>query len=410
MKFQTIIIGGGLSALVAGIKLQKAGQKVAIISSGQSALHFSSGSFELLNVADGKAVANPLEAIKGLPAAHPYSKIADVETLVQEVVPLMKEAGIALSGDAKANHYHLTPLGKVKAAWLTEAGFLTFPKANEFPYKKVALYNLAGFLDFYPQFLTLGLQSMGVDAKTYLLTAAKLETLRKSTTEMRAPNIARTMDEETINTLAKEINDTVGDAQVAILPAIFGARDSQALEQMRKLVKVPLYTVATVPISVPGMRMQQQLRSYFAKLGGTYMLGDSVNGGDIQGDKVKYITTVNHEDEHFYADNFILASGTFLSHGLVSNIDKVFEPVFGLDVEQNVAFQERANINMYEHQAFMGYGVVTDDKFHASRDGKTVSNLYACGSVLGGCNPLEEGCGGGVAILTALKVASLINA
>jgi glycerol-3-phosphate dehydrogenase subunit B len=409
MKFQTIIIGGGLSALVAGIKLQKAGQKVAIISSGQSTLHFSSGSFELLNVVDGKAVANPLEAIKGLPAEHPYSKIENVEALVEEVVPLMHEAGIELSGDAKANHYHLTPLGKVKPAWLTEAGFLTFPK-NEFPYKKVALYNLAGFLDFYPQFLTLGLQEMGVDAKTYLLTAPKFEKLRKSTTEMRAPNIARVMDEDTLNTLAKEINDTVGDAQVVIIPAIFGARDSQHLEQLRKLVKEPVYTVATVPISVPGMRMQQQLRSYFAKLGGTYMLGDSVNGGDIQGDKVKYITTVNHEDEHFYADNFILAAGTLLSHGLVSNIDKVFEPVFGLDVADNVAFQQRANINMYEHQAFMGYGVVTDDKFHASRDGKTISNLYACGSILGGCNPLEEGCGGGVAILTALKVASLINA
>jgi len=47
MKFQTIIIGGGLSGLIAGIKLLKAGRKVAIISSGQSALHFCSGSFEI---------------------------------------------------------------------------------------------------------------------------------------------------------------------------------------------------------------------------------------------------------------------------------------------------------------------------------------------------------------------------
>ena len=49
MNFDTIIIGGGLSGLTAGIELQKRGQKTLMISSGPSALHFFSGSFEFLN-------------------------------------------------------------------------------------------------------------------------------------------------------------------------------------------------------------------------------------------------------------------------------------------------------------------------------------------------------------------------
>ena len=46
MKFDTIIIGGGLAGLTAGISLQQAGIHTAIISSGQNALHFFSGIFE----------------------------------------------------------------------------------------------------------------------------------------------------------------------------------------------------------------------------------------------------------------------------------------------------------------------------------------------------------------------------
>ena len=58
MKYDTIIIGGGLSGLLAGVKLARSGSKVAIISSGQSALHFHSGSFGLLGHADGRAASS----------------------------------------------------------------------------------------------------------------------------------------------------------------------------------------------------------------------------------------------------------------------------------------------------------------------------------------------------------------
>ena len=48
MRYDAVIIGGGLAGLTAGISLQKAGKSTAIVSTGQNALYFFSGTFESL--------------------------------------------------------------------------------------------------------------------------------------------------------------------------------------------------------------------------------------------------------------------------------------------------------------------------------------------------------------------------
>lgn len=93
MKFDTIIIGGGLSGLTCGIALAKAGQNVAVVSAGQSNLHFSSGSLDLVGYKDGQEVKDPLEALGQMPETHPYHKISNPDILANQARKLLEEAG-----------------------------------------------------------------------------------------------------------------------------------------------------------------------------------------------------------------------------------------------------------------------------------------------------------------------------
>jgi glycerol-3-phosphate dehydrogenase subunit B len=151
------------------------------------------------------------------------------------------------------------------------------------------------------------------------------------------------------------------------------------------------------------------LKRYFQKQGGVYMLGDSVVSGNFEDGRLKSIHTLNHGDTEFEADNFILASGSFFSKGLVADQNKIMEPVFGLDVDAAADRGQWYDRNMFNQQPYMSFGVATDSDFRTSRNGSPVENLYAVGAILSGFNPIKEGCGAGVSILTALHVAEHIS-
>ena len=410
MKFDTIIIGGGLSGLTAGLALQKAGKKVAIVSMGQSTLHFNSGSFDLLGYdAEGKVVTNPVEAIAALPENHPYKKVADVAALADEAKALLEEAGVKISGNAKANHFRLTPMGAVKPAWLTIDDYVTLDEADKFPAKKVALVNIIGYLDFPTKFIANGLRKLGVEVDVKAFTLPELDKARKSPTEMRASNIAKVLgNEEIVARMAAEVNEQAAGYELALLPAVLGLADAQLAQQLKAAVKVPVKFVATLPPSVPGVRVQNLLRKKFIKAGGIYLTGDKAVNGVIEGDAVKCVETVNLEGDKLVADNYILAAGSFQSQGLQSNYTTVTEPLFGLDVDAAENRADWVKWNVFEAQPYMEFGVATDANLNVKKNGTVVKNCYAVGSILSGNNRVKLADGTGVSMLTALQAVKNI--
>lgn len=409
MKYDTIIIGGGLSGLVAGVALAEKKQKVAIVSLGQSALHFSSGSFGLLGNVAGKQIEKPLEAISSLPAVHPYSRLgaAKVKTLSEKVIPFFANAGITLKGDSAENSVRITPMGKCKSCWLTLDDFATAAELKK--YKKAVVISIQGFLDFYPDFLATGLKELGIEADIKQVTTPEIDRLRRSTAEMRATSIGRQLRGNAVVELAEAIRKAAAGADVVLMPAVVGFDSEEPVKELRRLVGTPLFSIATTPMSMAGTRMQMQLRRRFEALGGTYMLGDSVLSGKFRANgSVEYVDTANLTEDHLYADNFILASGGFFGHGIVAEPHHIYEPVFGFEVAIDGDRDKWFDRNFFATQPYMSFGLETDASFHPLKGGVAVKNLYAVGAALGGHNALKEESGAGVAILTALHVAELI--
>ena len=371
MKFDTVIIGGGLAGMVAGITLEKAGKKTAIISTGQNALHFFSGSFESLQEPE------------------------------QRIVDLFSEAGVRL-------HYspgvRLMPLGTFRESALALEDIDIFPSA-QFA-RKVLIVNFLGYHDFFSSFLADGLEKQGMSCRVRFLNLPEMEKLEQSPSEMRSVQIARTMD-RVWEKVVQEVRVLLKDEDTVVLPQVFGLQDMSVPGRIRQGIPASVVFAGTLPPSVPGLRTQILLKQRYQLLGGTYFMGDEVVRAHMHDGVVHSVATKNLDNHYIEGDHFILATGGYFSKGLVSNPFQVFEPVFGLDVEYNEDRNAWYNPAFKEDQPYMHFGVKADENLHALKDGQPVENLYVAGSVLGNNHP-EFGTAAGKAVRTALKAADEI--
>ena len=373
MRFDTVIIGGGLAGLTAGISLQEAGQIVAIVSAGQNAMHFFSGSFE---------EAGPVR---------------------ERVSALFAAAGVRTNA---IDGLQLMPMGKFQSVSLTLEDVTVFPE--EHIAEKALIVNFTGFHDFYCTFLAETLEKAGTACRIRVVRLPEMEHLRASPREMRSVNLARVMDEYWEKAVS-DIRILLGDEDLIILPQVFGLKDASVLDKIRTALPARVAFVGTMPPSVPGIRTQMLLKRRFEVLGGTFLMGDEVTSAALHEGVVSSITTRNLDTARLFADHFILASGGYFSKGLVATPTQVFEPLFGLDIDYPGERKDWYDADFFAAQPFMDFGVKTDASLHAVKDGEPVKNLFCIGSILGGTRKEDFGTAAGLAIRTAFAVVDTIK-
>ena len=105
----------------------------------------------------------------------------------------------------------------------------------------------------------------------------------------------------------------------------------------------------------------------------------------------------------------ILATGSYFSQGLIADPERVYEPIFNLDITYSRNREQWYSRDAFEAQPYQTFGVKTDKDFRGLQNGKPIENLYVSGAILEGFNAIKEGCGAGVSILSALYVADRIS-
>ena len=404
----TLIIGAGLSGLACGIALAKTGRRVTIVSAGPSTLQLNGGAMELLGCVDGQEVTSPIEAIARLPLDHPYQKIGaeHIATLALEAQQLLGDAGVTLTGNARQNHWRITPLGVLKPAWLSLRGMATATRPDRLPWQHATLLNLKGFVDFPIHFVAHNLSLLGCEVTVRDIEVESLGLPRRSASEMRAVNLARTIGVGSkLRHLAEAINRVCDGDEAVLLPAIVGMEDDYPVNLLRRWVTAPLHHLATMPPSVPGTRMAALLRHYFKMLGGKFLTAESVGHVKLADHHIAAVYTAKSPGIPITAQHYVLASGSLLSQGLVATRDAIVEPLMGLDVDAPACREQWSHYGLMGDQPFMRCGVLTDAALRPLKDGTAIDNLHAIGSILSGHNPLTMGDGHGVDLLTALSVA-----
>ena len=425
MKYDSIIIGGGLAGLVCGIKCCKQGLDCAIISAGLSALSFSSGSIDLLGRDDANQIVySPFEALPGFLAErpdHPYARIGP-ETIRESLEFFAGETaseGLKLYANGLHNHFHVTTLGTVKPTYFSQESVFSEEVKETFARNpKIAVLNFQGFRDFFPALAAANLPRHSLFKQAEIITGEiKLPPIESGKTiyELRSIDIGRLFEKGIhLDSIVSQIGELAQGAAFVGLPAVIGLKNLDIIKSLREMTGLLIYEIPTLPPSILGLRLDEALKSRFAALGGVFIAGDQVIGGEIQDGRLNHIHTQYYGKTRLEAQAFVLATGSFFSGGLISRFDQMSEPVFGLQMDCTKPRSSWSSKSFFhpDSHPFLEFGVKTDRNLNpVDRFGRTVENLFAAGAVLSNYNPIKEGTGGGAAIgagyAAALKITEL---
>ncbi|NWF92654.1 MAG: anaerobic glycerol-3-phosphate dehydrogenase subunit B [Syntrophaceae bacterium] len=401
MHFDLIVIGMGLSGLMAAKTASESGSKVLILGKGMGALCLFSNTIDLLEtLPKGMKLDEGLSQwIKDHPQ-HPYSKVGakiveEALTSFTSLFPL--PYSFVSAGDG--NSLLPTGAGTLRPTYLIPTTMVAGASVRE---QGGLIVGFKGFKDFYPDYAAtlLGCRS---------LTLPPFRTFHE---EITAAGLARSMEKESFREeIGREIRREMGNETRVGFPAVLGVRDPWGVKKgLEETIGAEVFEIPILPPSIPGMRIFNRFKEWLVQRGVTVLLGHSVSKAILRGRRCEGIRVSNPPLSSFYsADRYILSTGRFVGGGLVANEEKIYEPIFDLPVSQPRSREEWfrksffSNLSHPVHQA----GILTDSSLRPVDDKgeRVLENVWIAGSILAGHDSTNEKSREGVEIATGYMAA-----
>lgn len=420
-----LVVGAGLSGLMAAYTAAQAGLKVKIVNKGLGALHWSAGTVDVLGYTLETAqqeVTRPLEAVATLiqdDHNHPYSLLdgEQISSALEAFRDLVQELGLPYGGaiDGQENIFLPSPAGAARPTFLAPQAQLAGDLNRQEP---MFVVGFEGLQDFYPFLIAENLTKSGYQARATMLPLDLLTDRRDANTVQLAQGLD---DNARRSRLGKHLQKMVRSGERIGLPAVLGLyAHSEVLADLERICAVPVFEIPTLPPSVPGMRLFMALCDRLRRLGvrvETAMEIIRANKGAVQSGPARTVTwleskTTTRPIEH-RAVNYLLATGGLLGGGFNSDqYGRVWETILDLPLtvpqDRGEWFDSRF-LSPAGHPVYTG-GVRVDGNFQpVSADGEVYyENLWAAGHMLAGTDPILEHSLEGIAVVTGVAAGRAI--
>ena len=401
MHFDLIVIGMGLSGLMAAKTAIEMGKKVLIVGKGLGTLSILSNSIDVLGV--------PPEAVKmkdGLSQwiedhpDHPYGKTGLIK--IEEALSSFNSffpPPYAFQSRNETNSLVPTGAGTLRPTYLIPS---TMMKGITLREKKALVIGFKGYKDFYAHRLVDSFKCRGI-------TLSLSETLQQ---EMTATALARWMEQAAFRErIASEIREKINDETLIGFPAVLGMNDPMGVKKdLEKKTGASIFEIPVLPPSIPGMRVFNRFMARLIQKGVTFLLGRSVSKTLLKGKRCEGIEVLHPPVVNaFSADRYILATGRFIGGGLKTDREKIFEPLFGLPIVQPSCRQEWFQKTFFSDSSHPIHhaGIFIDSSFRPVDEGGKLllENVWIAGTILAHHECIQEKSREGIEIATGYMAA-----
>jgi glycerol-3-phosphate dehydrogenase subunit B len=411
IECQLAIIGRGMAGMASAFFAANRGISAVQIGITGGTI-FASGFLDLMGVhpvEEKKSWRDPWASIDALirdVPHHPYARVKkkDIRAAFEEVLSFLKEVDLPYYSRKERNLEMITPLGKVKRTYCVPQTMLNGVAALE-EKRPCLLVGFRGLNDFSARQIVATLQDKWPDLRATRIPFPGPD----SGSELFPGEIMAQALELSKNRkkLIQAVSPHIKDSQAVGMPAIFGMyRTQEIAAELEEKFGVPVFEIPTMPVSVPGLRLNDTFARRLS-LKGVRLLSQSRVLAVGRGSNGSFVLDIGNKTTKYTirTKGIILASGRFWGRGLYADRQGIREAIFDLPVHQP---RDR---NGWHHEDFLdsrGHpanraGLEIDDSFRPldSSGGPAFETLFAAGSILAHQDWMRMKCGSGLAIATA---------